>query len=203
MDLAPAARRAADPAANLLAQWLAAADREAAAAPARAAEVGALLLGHQDHVRRLVHRLLGWPGDGAAVDDVVQEVLLAAWRHRASFRGEARVTTWLVRIALRKVQNHVRWRRVRRRLLRPFDGSHDPVAAPGACPVEAADEVRAVHAAMAALPHGDREVLVLRYLEDRPIEEIAALLGCARNAAEQRLSRARARLRGVLAGGAP
>jgi RNA polymerase sigma-70 factor (ECF subfamily) len=52
--------------------------------------------------------------------------------------------------------------------------------------------------ALARLRHADREVLVLHYLQALPIAEVAALLRCGKNALEQRLSRARTRLRAEL-----
>jgi DNA-directed RNA polymerase specialized sigma24 family protein len=52
--------------------------------------------------------------------------------------------------------------------------------------------------AMRRLAHADREVLVLRYLEQRDIPAIADLLACSRAAVDARLSRARARLRAEL-----
>src|SRR5207249_1147977 len=121
-----------------LVQWLAAVDRESAHRPrAASADVGALLPGQQDRLRRLVHRLLGWPARGSDVDDLVQDVLLAAWQQRATFRGDASVATWLGTIAVRKAQNHARWSRLRRRWLSPFGAGDAGVPAQaGACPVE-------------------------------------------------------------------
>lgn len=144
-------------------------------------------------LRRLVHRLLGWRGTAHDLDDLVQDVLLLAWRHRANFRGDATLATWLVRIALRTVQNHARRQAVRRRLFAWFP-TEPPVPEPP--PTDHLDRTRA---AMQRLPHRDREVLVLRYLEQRPIDEVAALLGRSRAAVDARLSRARARLRELLA----
>jgi RNA polymerase sigma-70 factor (ECF subfamily) len=128
----------------------------------------------------------------------VQDVLLVAWQRRGGFRGEASVTTWLTAIAVRRVHNHARWMRVRRRMW-PFAGAEDaqPAASSG-CAVEAGDEVATMRRALARLRHGDREVLVLHYLEQRAVAEVAALLGCRRNAVEQRLARARVRLRSLL-----
>jgi len=199
---------------------LAAADRQAAwplpsrvaagAGPAKAAIAGnaartdELLLAQQPRIRRLVHRLLGWSARAAEVDDVVQEVFLAAWKHRATFRGDAQLATWLVRIALRKAHAHERSRRVRRRLAALLGGAVEAVAAPRApCAVEADDDVRALRTAMTVLPHRDREVLVLRCLEARPAAEVAAALGCSRAAVDQRLLRARAKLRALLEGVRP
>lgn len=184
--------------------WLATAEPslpDAAAAPAAGAAFDALLLGQQDRLRRLVHRLLGFGAAATEVDDLVQDVLLAAWRDRRGFRGDASLGTWLTRIAIRRVQRHARWARVRRWLV-PFAAGGDELpAAAGACPVETAESVAALRTALARLRHADREILVLHYLEARAVDELAALLGCARNAIEQRLSRARTRLGAALAGG--
>ena len=153
-------------------------------------------------LRRLVHRLLGWPKRGSEVDDVVQEVLLAAWRHRATFRGEAAWTTWLHRIAVRKAQHHQRAAAVRRRLFGWWTMEPpEPVAMaqPHAAEAPVADErIDATQHALQQLAHRDREELVLRYLEQREIPQLATLLGCSRAAVDARLSRARLRLRAAL-----
>ena len=145
-------------------------------------------------LRRLVHRLLGWRASAHDLDDIVQDVLLAAWRHRADYRGDAALSTWLTSIALRKAHNHVRSDRLRHRLF-AWLGDREPTAAMSA-PDERLDRT---HRAMQRLAHADREVLVLRYLERRDIDEVAALLGARRAAIDSRLSRARRRLRAMLA----
>ncbi|MBL9077957.1 MAG: sigma-70 family RNA polymerase sigma factor [Planctomycetes bacterium] len=148
-------------------------------------------------LRRLVHRLLGWRSGAADLDDVVQDVLLAAWRHRRTFRGDAALATWLTQIALRTVQNHVRRRTTRQRLVGWL------VCEPANQPNVDDERLDRTRAAMQRLPHGDREVLVLRYLEQRGIDEVAAVLACSRAAVDARLSRARARLRELLPPEAP
>jgi RNA polymerase sigma-70 factor (ECF subfamily) len=173
-------------------------DRLAPPPPAIAATTDALLLQHEPQVRRLVHRLLGWSFRGHDVEDVVQEVMLAAWRRRDSFRGNAALSTWLTTIAVRKAQNHARWAAVRRRTFGWLVDAHEVTAPVPPCSSERGDELLAVRAAMARLRHRDREVLVLHYLEARSIDEVRALLSLSRAAADGRLSRARKRLRGLL-----
>lgn len=177
---------------QMLATWDAS---QASVDTGRPVIAAAALAAEAPRLRRLVHRLLGWPAQASEVDDVVQETLLAAWRHRATFRGEAQWTTWLQRIALRKAQNHVRAAKVRARLFGWLHGEQEP-AARGEKAVD--ERLDATHAALQTLAHGDREVLVLRYLEQREIEQVALLLGCSRAAVDARLSRARARLRAAL-----
>lgn len=173
-------------------------DRLAPPAPAVPATTDALLLQHEPQVRRLVHRLLGWSHRGHDVEDVVQEVMLAAWRRRASFRGDAAMSTWLTTIAVRKAQNHARWAAVRRRTIGWLVDAREVTAPVPPCSSEHGDELAAVRAAMAQLHHRDREVLVLHYLEARSIDEVRGLLSLSRAAADARLSRARKRLRAVL-----
>jgi len=180
--------------AQLLATWD---TSQAPAATGRPAIAAAALAAEAPRLRRLVHRLLGWPAQASEVDDVVQETLLAAWAHRETFRGDAQWTTWLHRIALRKAHNHVRSSAVRRRLF-GWLVAETPEPAARAEEHGADERLSATHAALQTLAHGDREVLVLRYLEQRPIEQIAALLRCSRAAVDARLSRARSRLRAAL-----
>jgi RNA polymerase sigma-70 factor (ECF subfamily) len=182
------------PFATLLATLDAKAGRAVPAAPTN--EVA--LCAEAPRLRRLVHRLLGWPGT-TEVDDVVQEVLLAAWRHRKTFRGDASLSTWLTRIAIRKAQNHVRAATVRRRLFGWWPGSApDEPAAPAQGDDVQATQLDRTQRAMHRLAQKDREVLVLRYLEQRDIEQIADALGCSRAAVDARLTRARQRLRAEL-----
>ena len=86
------------------------ADRADLGARLRDGEPGAfesLVSLYQGRIARLAYRLLGWSGD---VDDVVQEVFLAALRNAGSFRGEASLWTWLTRITLNRCRTHQRRR---------------------------------------------------------------------------------------------
>src|SRR3954467_1534103 len=76
---------------------------------------------HRPRITRLVYRLLGWPAD---VDDMVQEVFLAALTKCRKFRGDSALATWLTVIALNKCRTHrrgllSRWRTLRRASRRP------------------------------------------------------------------------------------
>jgi RNA polymerase sigma-70 factor (ECF subfamily) len=164
-------------------------------------DLAAAICGEVPRLRRLVHRLLGWRAGGAELDDVVQDVLLKAWRERGTFRGDAALTTWLVRIALTTAADHARAARRRRRfgwLLGDVPARRDPSDAAAATADTTGEPLDRTQRALQRLRHDDREVLVLRYLEQRPIPDVAALLGCSRAAADARLSRARARLRAEL-----
>lgn len=156
---------------------------------------------HYPRLVKLAHRLLAWSAGRQEVEDVVQEVFLSAWMHRAKFRGESNIGAWLTRITINQCRSRQRKRRVRLGWLRfqrdllqqtpPVVETPDPVGA---------DETSAqVRHAIASLPQKHREVVVLHYLQQTRIEEIAQLLGETKNAVEVRLYRARQRLKSKLA----
>ena len=152
---------------------------------------------HQAKVARLACRLLGWPAD---VDDVVQEVFLAAWKGLPRFRGQSELGTWLMRITVNKCRTHRRKEMLRLRWLWP-SGQEE---AAGSDPADRATLDRETQAevrrGVRRLPARYCEVVVLRYLEEMPVERIAQILGLTRNTVEVRLHRARERLKKELAG---
>lgn len=156
---------------------------------------------HGQRVARLAHRLLGWPDD---VDDVVQEVFLAAWRHRKKFRGkdEARaLDSWLNTITVNRCRTLRRRRLARWSRLKESQAQRSSKADQAADAKALVDDRSAlVRDAVRRLPVRDREVLVLHYLEQTPIAELGQMLGLSRNAVDVRLHRARNRLRQQLNG---
>ena len=163
-----------------------------------AAAFEALVARHQAQVTRLAFRLLGWRGD---VDDVVQEVFLAALKHGSHFRGDSSVGTWLTRITINKCRSHQRRRHLWWRLFGRSNGPGVDAMSPGP-PAEhelaGAETSAKVRAAVQALPARDREVVVLRYFENLSAGEIGAATGDSTNAVEVRLHRARAKLAAAL-----
>ena len=153
----------------------------------------AIVARHQPQVARLAHRLLGWR-DRAAVEDVTQEVFLVALTRLKDFRGDSTMSTWLAGITINQCRAHRRRSVLRLKWLRETWNRHDANQPPD--PQETSQRVRD---AVAQLPPRDREVIVLFYLEDFSVAQIAVLLGVKNNAIEVRLHRARQRLKTQLA----
>ena len=134
--------------------------------------------------RRIYRVLLGMLRDVDAAETLTQECFLRAYRHRKSFRGEASVETWLVRIAINLARDHVKSRR-RAFWARLFErapqqdapeGAMLEVAAPEASPeraLVAREEVAAVERVVRELPPRQQEVFLLRFVEEMTLEEIA------------------------------
>lgn len=141
-------------------------------------------------------------GDPGAVDEIVQEVALAAVRTENVPAEDERLAPWLYRVAVRQSLLHRRRIGRRRRLNNGFsrNGATDESREPDPLDWLLRDERREqVRVAIDRLSHRDAEMLLLKYTEDWDYRRIAAHTGATVAAVESRLHRARARLRRELA----
>lgn len=156
-------------------------------------------------VMRLSPRLLSYVyrllRDRAEAEDVVQEALLRLWRMAPDWRtGEARVTTWLYRVATNLVTDRQRARQ-RRRGTALEDAPEPADTAPGAvAQLIEADRMAALEAALACLPDRQRQAVILRHLEGLSNPEIAAILEVGVEAVESLTARGKRALAAALAG---
>jgi RNA polymerase sigma factor (sigma-70 family) len=160
------------------------------------------------HGERLFHYLLRQLQNETDAADLAQESFVRVYQHRARFRPAQKFSTWLYAIATNLVRDRFRWRQRHPQV--SLDASADADSAalieslPGTDPTpserllanERADKVRR---AIASLPEDQRTVVILFEYEELSQAEIAAALNCSVKAVENRLYRARAQLRQVLA----
>ncbi len=144
--------------------------------------------------------------DDTEAEDAVQEAYLLAYKALPGFRGDAKLSTWLVSITVNECLGRVR-RRARRAEVVHLDGTtHDDLqAAEGhmneATPEEPeraalqAETRRLLEAKIDKLPDAFRTVFVLRALEEMTVEETAASLGINEATVRSRYFRARSLLR--------
>lgn len=153
----------------------------------------ALYDAHVDRVYRLAYRLAG---DDELARDFTQETFIRAFQRLDSFRGEARLSTWLHAIATSVAMNGLRKvKRFRTRETALEAADHVTV---GRRTAEPDLKVR-LHAAIDALPLKYRTVVVMHDVEGYTHEEIAATMNVEVGTSKAQLSRARAKLREVLA----
>ncbi len=151
----------------------------------------ALYAAHRAHVLRYVLRRTDGAADAA---DVVAETFLVVWR-RLDDAPVDDVHLWMYGVARRVLANH---RRGERRRTQLADQLRSDLAGRQAASA-GEEEFAELAAAFRSLPDVDREVLALEAWEQLDVGEIAAVLGCSRNAARIRLHRARRRLRAAIA----
>ncbi len=149
-----------------------------------------LIEAYGSRLRRTIGHLTAWSPD---VDDLLQETLVRAWRNASSFRAEGTLDRWLVSIAFRVCRDHQRgMKRVWDRLNRFWmDKRFREGLPPGTTENERWD---ALQSAIAKLPPEDRQLLVLRYLEEWSFEDLASQLELSIETLHVRLHRAKKRL---------
>lgn len=138
--------------------------------------------------------------DVHASEDVAQDVYLHAWRSLPTLRNSLSFLPWLRQLTRHRARMAVRAssRRRRREVDRPREEEIAAMAdpAPDALRQLLDSESRALlREALAAVPDGVREVLVLFYREGQSVRQVAALLDLTEMAVRQRLARARTTLR--------
>lgn len=154
------------------------------------------LLQHDRWLRTIVHARLGEPG---AVDDVMQEVALAAVRQAAPIADYAKVAPWLYRLAVRQTLLHRRKMGRKRKLTQRYADRYQPTECdPDRGPLEwllSSERQKQIRLAIQQLRSADAEILLLKYTENWNYHQISDRLGISHSAVEARLHRARARLR--------
>ncbi len=155
---------------------------------------------HQKVMLNLAYRVVGNYEEAC---EVTQDAFVAAYKGLASFRGDARFSTWLTTITLNHARNALTRIAARRRHeAYSLDAKHGtdeenfhqepPSTAPSALELLETQAIRQrIEKCIAELPVDFREVLVLRDIQDHSYEEIGGLLKVREGTVKSRLFRAR------------
>jgi len=167
---------------------------------AGALDWGATLAAHQGWLRRVVAARLN---EAQAVEEVMQDVALAAVAQHSPLNNPARAAVWLYRLAVRHVllyrrktgrQRSLVDRYAARKAVSEIDASPSPLGW-----LVRDERQQLVQKALRRLPPRDAELLILKHAEGYGARELAERLGVAVATVETRLHRARRRLRAELA----
>jgi len=155
-------------------------------------------------VYAVLYRLTESPEEAA---DLTQDTFLRALRAIGSFRGDAELKTWLIRIAINESRNRFRWwKRRRRETTISLDASlgdngitigqtiADNSVSPEQATLERERET-ALQNALLEIPAVYREAIILCDLEGMSYDETATALGCGIGTVKSRISRGREELR--------
>ena len=152
-----------------------------------------LVRAHWEPTYRVVLALVR---DHALAEDITQEALLKAWKALPGFRGDASLRNWILRIA-----HNTAISMLRRRRPEPREPWNLPEVQSGRDTADAALDgmvMAQFKTALATLPASTRSIVVLREVEGRSYEEIAAIVGLPLSTVRTRLFRARKHLAKVL-----
>jgi len=164
----------------------------------------------RQHRPRLFRFILASLRDRETAENLTQDCLIKAYQARDSFRGASNIGTWLMQIAANLIRDHETsgrlkfWRRA-------LQSGGDLVDLGAAIPdtqqspesrAVVQEQVRAIWIAAASLPARQREVFLLRFVEDMDLLEIAEVTGMKEGTVKAHLFRAlqavRARLEGTV-----
>ena len=167
---------------------------ETASAPTAESVLAELLELHVDSMYRLARSIVR---EATLAEDVVQESLIRAWQAAASFRGDASLRSWALRITHNTAISMLRKRREELR---------DPALLPDTVDVQSGLDRRVqgrlmlddLWQALDTLDPLSRTITVLREVEGMTYEEISATLEVALPTVKTRLFRARRQLAGTL-----
>ena len=150
-----------------------------------------LATAEQESLRRF---LLSLCGNEAEADDIAQDALVNAYVASSSFRGASRFSTWLFRIAYNCFIDRLRSRKLQT----------SPLEVPAAQAVPASDATDGrfrhedLHRAIGQLPDKERAALLLFYMEDKPVKEVAAILEIPAGSVRAYLTRGRQHVKNYL-----
>ena len=168
-----------------------------------------LVLRHKDELFNLIYWFLG---DYEEANDCAQDVFIKVYKGLKGFRFESAFATWLFRVAVNTCKNRFtssayRWRK-KSVPLENSKGSEDgnpSLAIKNGSPsplheLERKERSRLIHDAIRALPEEQNTVIVLRDIQGRSYQEIAAITGLNQGTVKSRLARGRLELKKKLEG---
>lgn len=142
-------------------------------------------------VARYVHKVVG---NDSLVDDILVQTYTVAWQKSAAFKGDGRITTWLIGIA-----RNIMFREFRRiKAHEPFDEEYVAADTRSQFQVEIQSTNAALKAALQTLKVKHREILELVFYQEFSYGEVAELIGIPENTVKTRVFHAKQALRDVL-----
>jgi RNA polymerase sigma-70 factor (ECF subfamily) len=148
---------------------------------------------HSATIFALCRRMVGDEHDAR---DLVQDVFVRAWQRLPTFRGQSALGTWLHRLAVNVVLEHLR--STKRDLARFIESDDDPTSELPATRTASPDTQMDIDRAVAQLPTGARTVFVLHDIHGYSHDEISQMTGIAPGTARAQLFRARRALMRLL-----
>lgn len=157
---------------------------------------------YQHKVFNIVYRILG---DRQEAEDVAQEVFITVFKHIEQFRGDAKFSTWLYRIATNHARNRIKY--LSRRSQKKHQDIQDtpegniqdtPLTTPPSRPdtqAQANELEVIIKMGLSQLAEEHREIIILRDIENLSYHEIAQITSLAEGTVKSRLFRARVALK--------
>ena len=148
---------------------------------------------HQDFVYTIVKRIVN---KAEEAEEVAQDVFVKAYQKLPDFRGTAKFSTWLYRIAYNSAISHTRKKKIEflsteEQMIENYSEDEIMQTIKGLNPDE---QKKLIHEAMSILPRTDSLIITLFYFHEKDLEEISEIVGMTHNNVKVKLHRIRKRL---------
>lgn len=142
----------------------------------------------------LIHKVcIMYENDREVRNDLFQEIVLQLWKSFPTFRGEAKITTWMYRIALNTAISGFR-KDTRKIVTEDLREAHFNISETGD---ESEENLQKLQWAIRQLSEIDRAMIMMA-LEEVPYEDIAETIGISQNNVRVRMNRIREKLRKLM-----
>ena len=154
------------------------------------------------HQERVINTCLGFVPNMQDAEDICQEAFIEIYRSISKFRGDAKLSTWIYRVAVTKSLDHLKAKKRKKRIsfLQSLIGADDkPIEVrdyfnhPGVT-LENKERTKVLYAAIDQLPDNQRIAYTLTKIEDMPYKEVAAVLEVTLSSVESLMFRAKKNL---------
>ena len=144
---------------------------------------------------KVYNTVLSYTQNEQDAEEVTQDVFTNIFRNAAKFKGEARVSTWIYRIAINTSLNHIK-RKKRFSFLKFGDTVFDKpdFDHPGIL-LEKKENARMLFKVIDTLPHNQKTAFILSFIEELPRQEVADVMEISLKAVESLLQRGKKNLR--------
>jgi len=150
---------------------------------------------YREYGRKVARWVARLGGPSIGVEDVMQEIFLVVSRRLPTFRGDAKLSTWLFTITDQTIRNwrrRERWRRLTSRLTRVIEDTTQAVQSTPIEEVERRQAAERFYRILEQMPNRHRSVLILFEIEGQSADEIGQLMSLRPATVRVRLHRARA-----------
>lgn len=152
---------------------------------------------YQDKIMRVC---MGFVGNREDAEDLAQDVFIQLFKSSSGLRGEARLSTWLYRVAVNKSLNHIRSRKLKKQYENiEISDAFDPASGEEADDrIKASDHRKALREAIGRLPENQRTAFILQKYEELSYEEISKVMKLSLSSVQSLIFRARKNLQDYL-----
>ena len=157
---------------------------------------------YRQHFRMVYQYLMSLTHQPDVAEELAQDVFMKVFKHLSSFKGECSFSTWIYRIAYNTAISETRKKRHEFLAIEEsvINNVSEQEVAEALDRTDSSDQIQMLDAALAELPPDERAIILLFYMKEKTIDEVATITGLTASNIKVKLHRIRKKLFFVLKG---